>query len=490
MNLLLLWGVLFPFLSGSVLSLLSKRISLRQLNAYLTATLLAVVIPAFILVFGEKTPSFEFNFFGSLSFYLKADSLSKFFLALISIVSASIMVYSFRYFESTSQKIRFSISFLFTMGTCIALSLAGNFFTFYLFYEALTFFSFLLVTYEQTPDSIKAGRKYLAYSIFGSAFVLIGLVVLSYYGNTAIFTPGGVLQGLLTKSNQPLLLIVYFTTFIGFGCKAGMWPMQSWLPAAHPVAPSPASALLSGIVTKAGVLAIIRLTFYLYNPRILSGSWVQPTLIGMTLFTILLGSVLALKEKVFKKRLAYSTVGQVSYILFGLLTLTPAGILGALLHTAFHALIKTTLFLSSGLMIKVTGKTSVDSFSGIGKQMPVTTACFSIASFALIGIPPTVGALSKWFLAEGSLNFTVPLLGFIGVAILILSAIFTAAYLLPFIYKAYLPPRNDETALIKIANPGLAIHIVFILLTALTVLPGIFSSPLIELCNNITLKWF
>lgn len=165
--------------------------------------------------------------------------------------------------------------------------------------------------------------------------------------------------------------------------------MHGWLPTAHPVAPAPASAVLSGVITKAGVLGIIRSVYYVAGPDMIKGTWVQYTWIILSILTIFMGSMMAYKEKVLKKRLAYSTVSQVSYILFGLSVMQPIAFVGALMHVIFHSLVKNTLFVSAGAIICKTGKTKVRQLVGIGKEMPVTMWCFTLVSLTLIGIPPT-----------------------------------------------------------------------------------------------------
>ena len=169
---------------------------------------------------------------------------------------------------------------------------------------------------------------------------------------------------------------------IGFGCKAGMYPLHAWLPTAHPVAPAPASAVLSGIITKCGVLAIIRTTYYLFGVDFVRGTWVQNVILVLAIGTIFMGSMLAYREKMLKKRLAYSSISQVSYVLFGVFLMTPQALCGALLQVVAHAIAKNALFLSAGAVIYKTGHTYVNELKGIGKQMPIGMICFTIASLS------------------------------------------------------------------------------------------------------------
>ena len=265
-----------------------------------------------------------------------------------------------------------------------------------MFFEFMSLITVPLVIHSRTKDSFKAGMKYLGYSVFGAGLGLFGLFFLNYYmaGNLA-FTPGGNLDMSLVAGNENLVLSMVLIMVIGFGCKAGMLPLQAWLPTAHPVAPAPASAVLSGLITKAGVLGIIRVCYFMVGMDFLRGSWVQTVLMILSISTVFVGSMLAYKEKLFKKRLAFSTVSQVSYVLFGLFLFTPEGLLGALLQVIFHAVAKNIMFLCAGAIIYKTHKTYVYELKGIGKQMPVVMWCFTLASLSLIDNPPTGVFFSK-----------------------------------------------------------------------------------------------
>ncbi|MEG2003255.1 MAG: proton-conducting transporter membrane subunit, partial [Clostridia bacterium] len=232
---------------------------------------------------------------------------------------------------------------------------------------------------------------------------------------------------------------------VGFSVKAGMFPLHNWLPAAHSEAPAPASALLSGIIAKAGVFAVIRIIYFAVGTNFLLGTWVQYALIYLSLITIIIGSVMAYREKIFKKRLAYSTVSQISYIILALSIFNQESYDGALLHVLFHATIKTLLFLCVGAIIFKTKKTNVDELSGIGKNMPITMICYTIASLGLVGIPPTCGFYSKWYIAIGALSADLGALKYIIPIVLLISALLTAGYLLPVAFKGFFPPKDFKT---------------------------------------------
>ena len=269
------------------------------------------------------------------------------------------------------------------------------------------------------------------------------------------------------------LLAVAFVMILGFGVKAGMFPMHAWLPAAHPVAPAPASAVLSAMIVKAGVLAIIRVVT-MFGRDFLRNTWMQTAWICLTLITVFMGSLLAYREPVLKKRLAYSTVSQLSYILFGLAVMNEEALAGSLLHVLAHGFVKAALFLCAGAIIYKTGKTRVEEMRGIGREMPLTMWCFTIASLGLIGIPPTGGFISKWYLAIGSLKSGLPVLAVLGPIVLLVSALLTAGYLLPLTINGFFPGANFDYDKLQKKEPCKLMTVPILILTVLSVLVGIF----------------
>ena len=268
-----------------------------------------------------------------------------------------------------------------------------------------------------------------------------------------------------------------------------MFPLHGWLPTAHPAAPSPASAVLSGIITKAGVLGCLRLIYCFIGVDFLRGTWVQTAFMSLTLFTVFMGSLLAYQEGGLKKRLAYSSVSQVSYVLFGLSTMHPIGFVGAMLHVLCHALVKDTLFMSAGAIISKTGKTQVSDLEGIGKQMPVTMWCFTLASVGLVGIPPALGFVSKWYLAQGALEMTgvAAFFSWFAPMVLLLSALLTAGYLFPISIRGFLPGRNADGSLkfFDKCEPTHVMLIPLVILTALSLLAGMFPAQLTAFLTDL-----
>lgn len=393
--------------------------------------------------FGDnKCDHVYFELMKGIPIVFRIDSLGTIFAMVATICFILAIIFSFRYIDGDNRYYGFM---LFTYGALIGLDFAGNLVTMYLFFEMLTLLSFPLVLQTKTHESIMAALKYLFYSLTGAYMGLFAIYVL-YQNTTKIsFVSGGTIDPEKMAEHPTLVLIACMAALIGFGVKAGMFPMHAWLPTAHPVAPAPASAVLSGVIVKGGVLCIIRVVYYIVGSEVLAGTWVQTAWMILSLTTVFMGSLLAYREPVLKKRLAYSTVSQVSYILFGLSVFNEMAFQGALLHVIFHAFIKCALFLCAGAIIHETGKERVDELTGIGKKMPVTTTLFTVASLGLIGIPPTGGFISKWYLAVGALNSTTAgVFRFIGPAVLLVSALLTAGYLLPVTVKGFFPGSDFD----------------------------------------------
>lgn len=416
--------------------------------------------------------------------YFHVDAVGRLFVAVVSIVWVAAGFYSFAYMKHEGEEKRFFGFYLLIYSVLIAQDFSGNLVTMYLFYELLTLLSMPLVLHNGSPEAIMAGLKYLFYSMCGAYMGLFGIFFLNRYCSTLTFLPGGSLNPYLAEGNRGILLTAVFVMLIGFGAKAGMFPLHAWLPAAHPVAPSPASAVLSGVIVKAGVLALIRSVYYVVGTDFLRGTWVQTAWMTLTLLTVFMGSLLAYREPVLKKRLAYSTVSQVSYILFGLSLMTPDAMTGALLHTVFHAVIKCCLFLTAGVFLVQCGKRRADELVGIGKQMPVLLWCYTFASLALIGIPPASGFVSKWYLAKGALEAGVGIFGWLGPAVLLVSALLTAGYLLPVTMKGFFPGEEIGGGKEK-KEPPKGMLIPILVLAVLSVAFGILPGGLLRYAGQI-----
>ncbi len=471
-NFFLLIPILIPVIAG----IFSLRITERNLRNVMNMA--ALIVTAAVMALIAAVPALGndltvLRLTRELPVLLRVDNVTRLFSLLIACMWAVVGCFSFEYMKHEHDEGRFYCFYMLSLGALLGLSMSGNLVTMYMFYEMMTLGSLPLVLHEKTKQSIAAGVKYLLYSVFGASCGLMGIFVVGLHHPSMEFIAGGAFDLTAISGKEPLLLTVMFIMILGFGVKAGMFPFHGWLPTAHPVAPAPASAVLSGVITKAGVLCIIRVVFYIFGADFLRGTWAHQVWMVLALITVFMGSMLALRENVLKKRLAYSTVSQVSYILFGLSTLTPAGVLGALMHVVFHSVIKNGLFLSAGAIINRTGKTRVEALAGIGKQMPVVIWCYTLVSCALIGIPPTCGFISKWFLAEGALSMASSY-AWVGPCVLLVSAVLTAGYLLPITIRGFFPGADFNYGTLVKTEPNWLMTLPLIILAAAAVVLGMF----------------
>ncbi len=481
---LLLLPILLPIVAGVLMGTVSLFQKKGARRALAFTTLMVNLVLSIVICLMKENELVIWYITKNIPVYLHVDDIGRIFLLLVNVMWTLAGVYSFEYMQHEKNEPRFYAYYLITIGVLSALSLAGNIITFYMFYEMMTLMTLPLVLHNMKKEAVAAGIKYLIYSVFGASCALLGIFFMNNYLTTLNFTAGGALNLEAIAGNEGTFLFIIFVTLLGFSTKAGMFPLHGWLPTAHPVAPAPASAVLSGVITKMGVLGIIRVIFFMVGPQFIKNTWVQTAFLTLTLITVFMGSMLAFKENGFKKRLAYSTVSQISYILFGLITLSPLGFVGALLHVVFHSIIKNTLFMGAGAVIYKTGKTDVSDLRGIGKQMPKTMLCFTIVSLGLIGIPPTGGFISKWYLAQGALQMGTQY-DFIGPVILLISAILTAAYLLTISIRGFFPGKDFDLSTVQKNEVSYLMLVPMGILSILIVLLGAFPHELIAFFTNI-----
>lgn len=435
----------------------------------------------------DNTAHVLFYLTENLPIMFRCDTISLIFAGITLIVWVLCGYYSISYFKGDKKIKGYAVSYLLTLIVLFALDMAGNLVTFYMFYEMMTLCSVLLVIHNRTREAIMAGLKYLIYSLCGAYLVLFGFYFVYINAETIEFRAGGVLAGNITPENQGILMLAVLLMIMGFSVKGGMLPMHAWLTTAHPVAPAPASAFLSGIIVKAGILGIVRIIYFIAGPDFIRGTYIQYTVVILSLCTVFLGSMLAYRERLLKKRLAYSTVSQASYIIFGLITLNPIAFVGAISHVIFHAVIKSGLFLFAGTVIHETGKEYTDELTGMGKQMPIVWWCYTFSSLSLIGIPPAAGFISKWNLCIGALDSNLGALGYIGPAVLLISALLTAGYLLPITIKGFLPGNDFETEKAEKIHVDLWMIIPLVILALLSLGLGIFPNVLTDALRALSL---
>ena len=487
-NVILLILILLPMAAGVLLPLLKMK-SRKNKLLFLAAVLAVEAVCAGYLLTQDSAAMTLFAMTDTLVVALRMDGMSKIFMAIAAFGFLPVGVYAFRYMEHSVREDSFFSFLLLSLGALMGMDCSANLITMYFFFELVTLLSMPLVLHDRTEESVRAALKYLFYSVAGAFLALCCIFFLSQYCTTLDFVPGGTLDALKAAGHEKLLLTVVFLGVVGFGAKAGMYPLHGWLPTAHPVAPAPASAVLSAVITKAGVLAIIRVVYYCVGGDFLADTWVQTVLLTLSLLTVFMGSMMAYRETVFKKRLAYSSVSQISYVLTGLFLLTPQGVLGGLLHVLFHAAIKICLFLVAGSFIVNMGKHDVDEFRGFGKAMPRTLWAYTLASLALVGIPPFSGFVSKWYLALGALDSGVAVFSVLAPVVLLISALLTAGYLLPITISGFFPGKDFE-APERNSEGGAVMWLPILFFAAASLVLGLCSGSLTECLGRLAATLF
>lgn len=420
----LLVAILFPMLSGAVLPFTGIRGN-KGIRIYVLSTTVLTSLFVWTLIFLCDTEVFVISqmtayFTLSLSF----DGMGRFFAGIVSTLWVFTVLYAFEYMKHDDRQVPFFTFFTIAYGVTLGISMSANLVTLYLFYEFLTLTTVPLVFHPRTRAAVEAAKSYFAFSLGGAAFALVSIIYLQ------------IGDGILGSDHLRRLFYVF--GMMGFGVKAAVFPFYSWLPKAS-VAPTPVTALLHAVaVVKSGVFAVMRLTYFGYGTDIIKGTWAQYFVLGVAAFTVVFGATRAVKETHWKRRLAYSTVANLSYILCGVFLMTDAGLHAGLMHMAFHAEIKILAFFCAGAVFHQTGKEYVEELDGYGYRMPWTFGIFTVAALALVGIPPFAGFVSKWTLLTAAASDGTAV-GYVGAAAILIAALLTAIYCLSVVRRAFFP---------------------------------------------------
>ncbi|MDX1335828.1 MAG: proton-conducting transporter membrane subunit [Gammaproteobacteria bacterium] len=406
------------------------RTTLNLLGAFLKLLLVGVMIWG---VFHERVYETQFLIAPGLEFRLHADALSVLFVTLSTVLWMVTTVYAIGYLENSPHRSRFFGFFSLCVTATVGLALAGNLFTFLIFYEVLTLVTYPLVAHRGTPEAIRGARIYLVYTLAGGAVLLLGVIWIKSLVGTVAFVQGGILSG-VDPALYPQLKIIFLLLMIGLGVKAAIVPLHGWLPKAM-VAPAPVSALLHAVaVVKAGAFGIIRVVYDVYGVEFAHELGLLIALGIAASITIIYGSIRALSQDNLKKRLAYSTVSQVSYIALGATILGPVATIGGIVHLVHQGIMKITLFFAAGNYAETLGIHRISEMDGVGKRMPGTTMAFTVGALGMIGVPPVAGFITKWYLGLGALDAGI---GQWILPVLLISSLLNAAYFLPILYRAW-----------------------------------------------------
>ena len=476
--------ILLPILGSLIIPLIKDKYR-KWRCVYIEALVVINSILVLLMLLNNRGQVCEVIYFtGDLSISFVVDDLSMVFSGLVSFLWPLATLYSFEYMTKEQNERVFFMFYTMTYGVTLGIALAEDYITMYCFYEMLTLVTVPLVIHTLKREAIVAARKYLYFSLGGAAFAFLGLIFIIMYGTTNKFAPGGVLDIAKIGTRTNVLLLIYVLAFMGFSVKAAMWPFNAWLPQAS-VAPTPVTALLHAVaVVKSGAFAIMRITYYSFGTDFLRGTWAQYVVMAFTIVTIVYGCSKALKETHLKRRLAYSTISNMSYILFGVTIMTPLGLVGALTHFVYHAFMKICSFFCAGAVMHQTEKTYIHELNGLGKKMPIIFSIFTLSSLALMGVPLFAGFISKFNLATAAIDSGNPL-AVVGVGALLISALLTAIYMLSIVFRAFVLKNESEDKDVKYKDPNLLMLIPLFIFAVVIIILGLYSKPFVEFFRQV-----
>jgi multicomponent Na+:H+ antiporter subunit D len=438
---LVLAAVLIPFAAAALIPVFHAYPNLRETVTLTTAALLFLAVLDLLqpVLAGARPEALNLEVVPGLALAFKVEPLGLLFALIASALWFITSIYSIGYMRGNKEprQTSYYVCFAVALGSTVAIAFAKNLFTLFVFYEALTLSTYPLVTHKANTEAMRAGRTYLIMLLGTSMVLLLPAIVATWVvAGTIDFTPGGILAGKASGWVVGVLLGLYV---FGIG-KAAIMPLHFWLPAAM-VAPTPVSALLHAVaVVKAGVFAVLKVIVYIFGVEALQTSGEAGWLIYVAGATVILASLVALRQDNLKKLLAYSTVSQLSYVVLAAAILAPISVVGAAMHIAAHAVSKITLFFAAGSIYTAAHKTEVSELKGIGRRMPWTMGAFAIGALSMIGVPPTAGFLGKWFMLTGAMQTGQ----WVAFGVIILSTLLNAAYFLPIVVNAFFrEPDNN-----------------------------------------------
>ena len=466
-------------LAGALAIMLAARISdnLRETMTLITSVALAWNVWSLLpsIMAGDRPEIILFEVVPGIEIGFAIEPLGMLFAALASGLWIVNSVYSIGYMRGNKEKkqTRFYVFFAFSLAATIGIAFAANLFTLFLFYEALTLLTYPLVSHKGDEKTLRSARIYLGVLLTTSIGLLLPAIIWTYaVAGNGDFTAGGILAGHVEGPALGLLLGLFV---FGIG-KAAVMPVHRWLPAAM-VAPTPVSALLHAVaVVKAGVFSVTKVIVYIFGIEHLFSTPSSAWLLYAAAFTIIVASLVALRQTNIKRLLAYSTVAQLSYVIMAAAILKPLAEIGASIHMVAHAFGKITLFFAAGAIYTASKKTEIGQLAGIGRRMPWTMTAFTIGALSMIGVPPTGGFVSKWFILAGAFQAD----NYVAIFTIITSTVLNAAYFLPIVFIAWFG-REAEGAGPDHGEAPLPIIIALTTTAALTILFFLFNGPVIAL---------
>ena len=437
---LVIISMVLPAAAAGLIAVFRAQPDAREAVTLVTAGVLSLVIAMLLSdVLGGARPGVEGpELVAGVRLSFTVEPLGMMFAAIASGLWIVNSIYSIGYMRGNGEprQTPFYMCFAVAISSTIGVAFSGNLFTLFIFYEILTLSTYPLVTHKADENAIRGGRVYLLILLGTSMVLLLPAIVWTLVAaGTVSFTPGGILGGKVSDGVLGVLLALYA---FGIG-KAALMPFHFWLPAAM-VAPTPVSALLHAVaVVKAGVFSVLKIVVYVFGIETLRQSGTADWLLYAAGATVLIASIVALRQDNLKKRLAYSTVSQLSYVILAAAILTPISAIGAAMHIAAHAVSKITLFFAAGSIYTAAHYTEISQLNGIGRRMPWTMAAFGVGAVSMIGVPPTAGFLGKWFMFLGAMDTGQ----WVAVGVIVASTLLNAAYFLPVVVRAFFVAPDD-----------------------------------------------
>lgn len=401
------------------------------------ASLAMTLLIARLAVLGIREELVLFQLVPPIHIALRIDATGALFALTIAALFPLALFHAFGYLPDDRRQWRFHGLLLISLGCMVGLALAANLITLLMFYELFSLLAYPLIVHERNPEAFRAGLKYLVYILSGGALVFSGIVLVFWLTGSVDFLPGGVLP---SEASVGLLVTAFCLLVSGFGVKAALMPLHGWVPDAHPAAPAPFSAVLSGVMVAAGAFAILRVLLEIFGPAMLARLGVLPWLAGIAAFAVIVGAMRAVAEDDLKRRLAYSTISQMAYVSLAATLLNPTALAGALVHITHHAFFKGGLFFCAGSILALTGLRRISRMRGLGRRMPWTGGTLTLLALAMMGIPPVSGFVGKWTLGTGMVEAG----GFAHLAVILAGSLLAAVYLWPVIYRIWQPPLKDD----------------------------------------------
>ena len=497
--LFLLIPILLPLLGGVAMLVKPIRDDHRR-RIWCEAVACAASVCVFAAaLYVRRVPVTIYSFTGGFSVNFGVDGMAILFSVMIAGMWPLVLLYAFSYMERDKRQNKFFAFYMMTYGVTLGVCYSADIITMYVFFEMLTLVTIPLVSHYEGHESMYAGRKYAAYTIGGASLAFMAVVLTTMFGSAGMFLYGGSID---RSYDNGMMLLAFVLGFVGFGAKAAVFPLHDWLPTAS-VAPTPVTALLHAVaVVNSGVFAVMRMTYYVFGADYVRGTAAQAICLALSIFSLLYGAALALKERHFKRRLAYSTMSNLSYMLLGAMAMSPLGLKAGLCHMLFHGIIKICLFMCAGAFMHQTGKSYIYEISGVGKRMPVTFACYTLCALSLTGIPLFCGFVSKWQLLGAGMSAAgdaaragvteplyaaaLPYLLYAGAAALIVAAFLCAMYTINISVRAFFPIAEKDryqNSDVKEAGPLMLVPIAFFAIC--NVVLGVCPGPVLAFLTAI-----